>query len=176
MDATATSAVAILSIFILSLLFCLSVSERHAQSWDTMKDIIKEKLIGDYKPTALSVAIFCASIVPVFLWFWHQLLRALTGNGSTADIWALAVFLVYSAISLEVNLRRVIVDDRSMSSYGPLRIYRQRLENSEITAFRQTKMRAGSTIEVLYRGRAIVFASNRRFKKRCEEALQPEIQ
>jgi hypothetical protein len=135
-----------------------------------MNESTKSKLIGSYTPSALSVVLFCASIAPAVLLFWDEILRALAGDVRGIDIGILAAFFVYCAISSEVNFRLVTVDDIVMSSQGPLRIYRQSLDLSEIGGIRQTKMRAGSTIEVQYRGRWIVFASNRRFKNRVEEA------
>jgi hypothetical protein len=134
-----------------------------------MNDSTKSKLTGRYAPSALSAAFFGISIAPIVLLFWDDIHRAVTGDCRGSDIAVLVALLVYCAISSEVNLRLVTMDDTSMSSHGPLRIYRQNLDLSEVGGIRQTKMREGSTIEVQYRGRWIVFASNRHFKNRVEE-------
>lgn len=132
----------------------------------------KSKLIGRYKPSPVSIVFFSASIAPVILLFIsYEIPRTTAGNIGRFDTGLLAALLIYCAISSEMNLRCVIVDEASMSSHGPLRIYRQNLKLSEVGGIRQTKMNNGSTIEVEFRGQWIVFACNRLFKKRVEEVL-----
>src|ERR1035437_2196897 len=124
-----------------------------------MKDSTKSKLIGRYTPSPLSMVFFCVSVAPVLLLFWGDIVRATTRDCRGSDICIIVALLVYCMISSEVNFRLVTVNDAFISSRGPLRIYRQNLDLREVGDIRQTTMRLGSTIEVLYRGRWIVFAS-----------------
>jgi len=140
----------------------------------------KSKLIGRYKPSLTNVVIFCVFTIPMILLFISlEIPRATAGNIRTFDFVLLAALLIYCAISSEVNLRCVTVDEASMSSHGPLRIYRQNVKLSEVVEIRQTKMNdrdsAGrAAIEVQFRGRWIVFVCNRRFKERVEEVFHAE--
>ena len=136
-----------------------------------MNESTKSKLLGRYSPSILSVLFFAIGIAPVIVLFSSVIARAFMLDCQSSDIGILAGILFYCAILSEVNFRYVNVDEKHMLSHGPLRIYRQNLELCDVGGIRLAKARAGSTTEVQYRGRWIVFASNRRFKRRIDEVL-----
>ena len=140
-------------------------SQPYPLAEEKMKHQIGKKLKGIYPPSTLNWIIFYIFvIVPTFLFSF------IIGDSVSGALKAFPfIFIISLVISSEINLRRVEVNEDFISSSGPLKLYRQKLETEYMDAIRRND---DYPVEVMYKGRAIVFASNRRFKKKITELMQ----
>jgi hypothetical protein len=129
-----------------------------------MKHQVGQKFKGIYKPSVLNWLIFfISSIVPTILFSF------LFGETVSGAIKAFPfVFLIAGTISSEINLRTVTINEGFISSCGPLKLYQQKIQTEEIEGIRRL---GDHPVEVMHNGKAIVFASNRSFKKKLSEHM-----
>ena len=132
-----------------------------------MKHIIGRQLEGNYTPSDLNWVIFCITVISLTLLFSFGI-----GNSVKGALKAFPfVLLTVSVVASEINLRHVVINEDYIASSGPLKLYQQKIATEEIDGIRRV---SDHPVEVLHNGRAIVFASNRRFKSRVS-ALMSEL-
>lgn len=125
------------------------------------KNMIRDELTGKYGPTALNSVIFFIWMAPTILLVQKVTHNIVRGEFRGTDIVALLVLFIYSVVFSEFSFRKVIVTEDFVYSYAPFRIYRQKLEMSEISGIRKNM---NNPVEIRYRGQWIILASTSTFK------------